>query len=170
MFPLMRRLEMLTSNAMQRAAMFKLVGLHRLSTRLLLVACAFALNGCAVSDKDVGSASPTSPEFTPESNVAALQRLRQAQQPAAADYAERVRRKVKSNLAFDPDTVNGNPVAVVAVQMAPDGSILSRRLMQSSGNRPYDEAVLRAVERSDPLPRDINGTAPPRIVLHFRPR
>lgn len=170
MFPSMRRLELLASNPMQRATMIKLAGLHGISTRFLLGAFALVLHGCAAPDKDLGSASSTPPDLTPQSNAGALQRLRQAQQSAPTDYAERVRRRVRSNLVFDPDTVTGNPVAVVAVQMAPDGSILSKRMLQSSGNGPYDEAVLRAVERADPLPLDINGKAPPRIVLHFRPR
>ena len=89
---------------------------------------------------------------------------------ASAGYAERVRAKVKPNILFDPSAVNGNPSAVVSVQMAPDGSILSKRLTKSSGNGAYDEAVMRAVERSDPLPRDINGKAPSSVILTFRPK
>lgn len=89
---------------------------------------------------------------------------------ASAGYAERVRAKVKPNILFDPSAVNGNPSAVVSVQMAPDGSILSKRLTKSSGNGAYDEAVLRAVERSDPLPRDTNGKAPSSVILTFRPK
>jgi colicin import membrane protein len=54
--------------------------------------------------------------------------------------------------------------------MAPDGSIMSRRLTKSSGNGAYDEAVLRAVDRSDPLPRDTNGKAPSSVTLTFRPK
>jgi colicin import membrane protein len=89
---------------------------------------------------------------------------------ASAGYAERVRAKVKPNIVFDPEAVSGNPTAVVAVQMAPDGSIMSRRLTKSSGNGAYDEAVLRAVDRSDPLPRDTNGKAPSSVTLTFRPK
>ncbi len=89
---------------------------------------------------------------------------------ASPGYADRVRAKVKPNIVFDPEAVSGNPSAVVSVQMAPDGSILSRRLTKSSGNGAYDEAVLRAVDRSDPLPRDTSGKAPSSVILTFRPK
>ncbi|WER48786.1 cell envelope integrity protein TolA [Cupriavidus sp. WKF15] len=88
--------------------------------------------------------------------------------PSSA-YAERVRQRVKPNIIFAED-INGNPAAVVAVRMAPDGSILSARLAKSSGNSGWDNAVLRAVTLSDPLPRDENGVAPPEIRITFWPK
>ncbi|CAG9170590.1 hypothetical protein LMG23992_01658 [Cupriavidus laharis] len=88
--------------------------------------------------------------------------------PSSA-YAERVRQRVKPNIIFSED-INGNPAAVVAVHMAPDGSVLSIRLARSSGNAAWDNAVLRAVSRSDPLPRDENGVAPPEIRITFWPK
>lgn len=87
----------------------------------------------------------------------------------SSGYAERVRQRVKPNIVFDED-VAGNPAAVVAVHMAPDGSLLSTRLAKSSGNAGWDNAVLRAVQRSDPLPRDSNGVAPSNILITFWPK
>ncbi|SPA24658.1 conserved hypothetical protein; putative exported protein [Cupriavidus taiwanensis] len=87
----------------------------------------------------------------------------------SSGYAERVRQRVKPNIIFDED-VAGNPAAVVAVHMAPDGSLLSTRLAKSSGNVGWDNAVLRAVQRSDPLPRDSNGVAPSNILITFWPK
>ena len=89
---------------------------------------------------------------------------------AASTYAERVRSKVKPNIAFDVTSIVGNPAAVVAVTLAPDGAVLARRLVRSSGNQKFDAAVLHAVEVSDPFPRTSNGTAPPRLMLTFRPK
>jgi colicin import membrane protein len=88
--------------------------------------------------------------------------------PSSA-YAERVRQKVKPNIIFNQD-IDGNPAAVVAVRMAPDGSILSTRLAKSSGNAAWDNAVLRAVTLSDPLPRDESGVAPAEIRITFWPK
>ncbi|WP_340521160.1 cell envelope integrity protein TolA, partial [Cupriavidus necator] len=88
---------------------------------------------------------------------------------ASPGYADRVRRRVKPNIVFTED-VPGNPTAVVSVQLAPDGSLLSARLSKSSGNSGWDNAVLRAVERSDPLPRDENGKAPASFTITFRPK
>ncbi|UBM11025.1 cell envelope integrity protein TolA [Cupriavidus metallidurans] len=87
----------------------------------------------------------------------------------SSDYAERVRQRVKPNIIFNED-VNGNPAAVVAVHMAPDGSVLSIRLAKSSGNAAWDKAVLRAVSLSDPLPRDDSGVAPSEIRITFWPK
>ncbi|MBP0619403.1 cell envelope integrity protein TolA [Cupriavidus consociatus] len=87
----------------------------------------------------------------------------------SSGYAERVRQRVKPNIIFNED-VAGNPAAVVAVHMAPDGSVLSTRLAKSSGNPGWDNAVLRAVARSDPLPRDENGVAPSNINITFWPK
>ncbi|MBY4898172.1 cell envelope integrity protein TolA [Cupriavidus sp. AU9028] len=88
---------------------------------------------------------------------------------ASPGYADRVRRRVKPNIVFTED-VPGNPTAVVTVSLAPDGSLLSARLSKSSGNSAWDNAVLRAVERSDPLPRDENGKAPANFTITFRPK
>ena len=78
---------------------------------------------------------------------------------ASPGYSDRVRRKVKPNIIFN-GAVEGNPAAMVAVRLAPDGSILSKRLAKSSGDSDWDDAVLRAVQRSDPLPRDEDSKAP----------
>lgn len=88
---------------------------------------------------------------------------------ASPGYADKVRRRVLPNIIFTEE-VAGNPTAVVSVRMAPDGSLLSVRLAKSSGNAGWDNAVLRAVERSDPLPRDENGMAPSNINIYFQPR
>ncbi|MDT6960293.1 cell envelope integrity protein TolA [Cupriavidus sp. SZY C1] len=89
---------------------------------------------------------------------------------ASPGYSDRVRRRVKPNIIFNGD-VQGNPAAVVAVRLAPDGSILSKRLAKSSGDTDWDNAVLRAVERSDPLPRDEDGKAPSfEFTITFRPK
>ena len=50
-----------------------------------------------------------------------------------------------------------------------DGTILSRKLLSSSGNKAWDDAVLRAIDKTEVLPRDTDGRVPPVIVLGFRP-
>lgn len=91
----------------------------------------------------------------------------QASGPSAS-YGGRVAARIKPNIVFT-DTVAGNPRAEVEIKLLPDGSIVASKLTQSSGNRAWDEAVLRAVERTATLPRDENGRVPPTIVLGFRP-
>ena len=88
----------------------------------------------------------------------------------AAGYAERVRAKVMPNIAYAGDTT-GNPQAIVAVRIAPDGSILSMQLTKSSGNPAWDAAAMAAIKKSDPLPRGVDGKAPPPTLdIHLRPK
>jgi colicin import membrane protein len=42
--------------------------------------------------------------------------------------------------------------------------------VSSSGHREWDEAVLRAIDRTGTLPRDADGRVPPVIEITFRPR
>jgi colicin import membrane protein len=61
-------------------------------------------------------------------------------------------------------------VPEVEVRTAPGGTILSRRLVKSSGHKEWDDAVLRAIDRISTLPRDVDGRVPPVILVAFRPR
>lgn len=87
----------------------------------------------------------------------------------SAGYAGRIRAKVKPNIVY-PDETPGNPVAEVEVRAAPDGTITGRRLVKSSGVREWDEAVLRAIDRTDTLPKDVDGRMPSPITITFRLR
>jgi colicin import membrane protein len=68
------------------------------------------------------------------------------------------------------DKVPGNPAAEVEVSATASGSIIARRLRKSSGNKEWDEAVLRAIDRTGTLPRDVDGRVPTNIVISFRPQ
>ncbi len=54
--------------------------------------------------------------------------------------------------------------------MLPDGTIAARRILRASGAPAWDDAVLRAIDRTAVLPRDVDGRVPPTIVIVFRPR
>jgi colicin import membrane protein len=86
----------------------------------------------------------------------------------SASYAGRLVGRIKPNITY-PGDVAGNPRAEVEVKVAPDGTILSRRIVQSSGNKAWDDAVLRAIDKTEVLPKDTDGRVPPVIVLGFRP-
>ena len=86
----------------------------------------------------------------------------------SASYAGRLVGRIKPNISYPGDVV-GNPRAEVEVKVAPDGTILSRRIVQSSGNKAWDDAVLRAIDKTEVLPKDTDGRVPPLIVLGFRP-
>lgn len=84
-------------------------------------------------------------------------------------YAGRIMASIKPNIVFS-DAIDGNPLATVEVKLAPDGTIVSKRLVKSSGVRAWDEAVLRAIERTEKLPRDIDGRVPAPFQIDFKYR
>lgn len=89
----------------------------------------------------------------------------------SASYAGRIMARIKPNIVFaDRDRIPGNPEALVVVRLAPDGTIVSRRLARSSGHADWDEAVLRALDRTEVLPRDTDGRVVPEFQISFRPR
>jgi colicin import membrane protein len=85
----------------------------------------------------------------------------------SASYFGKVRAAVRANLVFTGLVANNAP-AEVEVSTAPGGSIISRRLSKSSGNKDWDEAVLRAIDKTGSLPRDTDGRVPPSFTLIFR--
>ncbi|MFM1948016.1 MAG: hypothetical protein RL706_37 [Pseudomonadota bacterium] len=87
----------------------------------------------------------------------------------SASYAGRIRARIKPNITFTED-VAGNPKAEVEVRTSPDGTILSRKLLSSSGNKAWDDAVLKAIDKTATLPRDEDGRVPPVLEISFRPK
>ncbi|HXE47410.1 MAG TPA: cell envelope integrity protein TolA [Ramlibacter sp.] len=84
-------------------------------------------------------------------------------------YAGRIRARVRPNIVFTDD-IAGNPTAEVEVHMASDGTITSRRLVKSSGLKSWDEAVLRAVDKTEVLPRDVDGRVHSPLLIEFKPK
>jgi colicin import membrane protein len=91
-----------------------------------------------------------------------------AQRDAApsAGYAGRIRARIKPNLVLLGE-VSGNPKVEVEVRCAPDGRITGRRVVKSSGNPVWDETVLRAIDRTEILPRDTDGRVPAAMVIEY---
>jgi colicin import membrane protein len=84
-------------------------------------------------------------------------------------YAGRIRARVKPNIVFTDD-VPGNPMAVVEVRLAPDGTIIGKRITKASGIKSWDDAVMRALDRTEVLPRDVDGRVHTPMEIVFRPR
>jgi colicin import membrane protein len=97
-----------------------------------------------------------------------------AQQSAApsASYAGKVEAKIRPNITFaEVDSVQGNPAAEVDIRIAPDGTIVGTpKLVKSSGIKAWDAAVLRAIEKTETLPRDTDGRVPSSMTLVMRPK
>ena len=80
---------------------------------------------------------------------------------------------IRPNITFTPDqlaAILGNPGAEVEVRADPTGKIISRRLSKSSGIKSWDDAVLKAIDKTETLPRDIDGRVPNHLEFTFRPK
>jgi colicin import membrane protein len=86
----------------------------------------------------------------------------------SAGYEGRVRARIYPNIVFTGRR-DLSVQASVEVRVATDGSIIGKRLLKSSGVPDWDEAVLRAIDRTEVLPRDTDGRIPPVFELVFDP-
>lgn len=87
----------------------------------------------------------------------------------SAGYAGRIKARIKPNIVLT-SPVAGDPHATVLVRLGPDGTITGRSLEKSSGDAVYDDAVLRAIDRTGQLPRDTDGRVPPTMLIEFNAR
>ena len=92
-----------------------------------------------------------------------------AHDKAEADWIDRIRSKIRSNVLV-PQDIQGNPEAVFDVVQLPTGEIIDVQLRKSSGVPAYDNAVQRAILKSSPLPRPATPDLFQRSLrLRFRP-
>jgi len=87
----------------------------------------------------------------------------------SASYAGRIRARIRPNIVFT-DTIAGNPMADVEVRTAPDGTIVSRKLNKPSGVKSWDDAVLKAIDKTEKLPPDVDGRVPSALIISFKPK
>ncbi len=87
----------------------------------------------------------------------------------SASYGGRLIGAIKPNIVFTEE-VAGNPAAVVEVRATASGTIVGRTLVKPSGVKEWDEAVLRAIDRTGKLPPDTDGRVPATLSITFRPR
>ncbi len=82
-------------------------------------------------------------------------------------YADKVRRQVRPKISWAGATEGLE--TVVSVHCAPSGTLLSATVTHSSGNQQWDDAALRAVQLTDPMPVDTDGKAPASFLITLRP-
>jgi colicin import membrane protein len=105
-----------------------------------------------------------------ESEKTARQLAATARDKALAEYVNRIRAKVRQNWIL-PQDLQGNPQCTFQVVQLPTGEVIDVRLLKSSGNAAYDEAVHRAILKSSPLPPPASREQFYReLELTFRPR
>lgn len=68
-----------------------------------------------------------------------------------------------------PEGTSPNVYAEFQVDLLPTGEILAVRKLRPSGLAGYDEAVERAIRRTDPFPRQRDGSVDRSVIIRFRP-
>ena len=92
-----------------------------------------------------------------------------ANERGRADYAAKIRGAIRGHMVLPP-SIKGNPEAVFKVKQLPTGDILDVKLAKSTGNRALDEAIERAIRKSDPLPLpDQPGLFQRELELKYKP-
>lgn len=100
------------------------------------------------------------------------------EQPAAVagtgrgdpSYAAQLVAIIKPRIVFA--VPEGTPTSVYAdfqVDLLPTGEILSVKRLKASGLPGYDDAVERAIRRTDPFPRKRDGSVDRSVIIRFRP-
>lgn len=104
---------------------------------------------------------------------AAASRRQAAVASVIGQYRDLISAKVRGNTRL-PDNLAGNPEVRIRVRLLPTGEVQSVQLTRSSGNPAYDDAVLRAIEKSSPLPlpddRDARAAFVPELSFVHRPK
>ena len=86
-----------------------------------------------------------------------------------AAYSDKIRVRIKGNIVL-PHAIQGNPEAIFVVTQLPSGEIINVRMKKSSGNRLLDDAIERAIRKSDPLPLpDQPGLFQRDLELKYKP-
>jgi colicin import membrane protein len=89
-----------------------------------------------------------------------------------ADFRDKIRAKIRGNTRI-PENLSGNPQARFEVSVLPTGDIAGVKLIKSSGNTAYDQAVERAIYKSSPLPTPTDKDAIAqfrKLDLKFQPK
>ena len=123
----------------------------------------------AVKPKPEKAAKPNPEAVRMAEQQAAAQKAEQARlaEQAAAigqvvdKYQAKIRAKIRSNIVI-LTKVSKDAQAEFLVTLLPGGAVLNAELVKSSGNAVYDNAVERAILKSDPLP------VPPDVTLFDR--
>ena len=90
-----------------------------------------------------------------------------AQDSVSSNYSGKVHQRVRPNIVWNGET--SGLETVIAVHCAQNGVLLSAEIQHGSGNPEWDDAALKAVKRSDPMPRDTDGETPAKFEVTVRP-
>jgi colicin import membrane protein len=116
------------------------------------------------------SAQQAQREASREADLLARAAVEGAKMTATTTWTGKISAKIRGNIVVPPGAT-GNPEALVAIALLPDGSVVGEpRMKRSTGNPALDDAILRAIVKSSPLPKPDDPSVFVRnLDLVFRP-
>lgn len=87
----------------------------------------------------------------------------------SSNYGGILQKAVRDHVNVGVD-LPGNPLVEIEIVAAPDGTILNSVVRRSSGNRAFDDAVLRGLGKMRTLPRDTDGRIHSPLLMAYRHR
>lgn len=96
-----------------------------------------------------------------QASKAAAQRASETDK-LVARYQDMISAKIRDNTRL-PDGLQGNPQVQFKLSVLPSGEIVKITLKKGSGNAAFDQAVLRGIEKSSPLPLPADRAAAERF-------
>jgi colicin import membrane protein len=114
----------------------------------------------------VGNASAVQAPCEDASEGAASRPAATAASPPEPSYASKISVLIRSNLAW-PEATPPDAWCEVVIDLDERGRILTHRVVKSQGHPGWCPAVLRALEKTERLPRAENGRVPPRMTIVF---
>lgn len=86
----------------------------------------------------------------------------------SSGYGSKVAARIRPNIRYTEEFPRSLRTEI-EVRALSDGTITSRRVVDSSGNAAWDDAALKAIDRTGSLPRDVDGRVPSPIIVVVRP-
>ncbi|MES2106650.1 MAG: cell envelope integrity protein TolA [Pseudomonadota bacterium] len=85
-------------------------------------------------------------------------------------YAAKISAKIRSNSNYNAtDNSSNNPTVEYRIDLLPDGTLRGAiRKLKSSGVPGFDEAVERAIDKSQPFPKNNSGVVPESMILVYK--
>lgn len=91
-------------------------------------------------------------------------------QSGTNNYASQVRECIKAgvNFAAPPRSSSSNPTVTLRLQLSRSGAVTEIEMREGSGNRQFDQAVVRGVQSCMPFPLPPSGRYPSYIDVNYR--
>jgi len=85
-------------------------------------------------------------------------------------YTAKVSAKIRSNSSYSAsDNSSNNPTVEYRIDLLPDGTLRGAiRKLKPSGVPGFDEAVERAIDKSQPFPKNNSGVVPDSMILVYK--